>query len=78
MLKGKSHHQWSSNIFRHYKDAGKGMLEDPSHVQVELVCKYFTTPQKKNRKNKSTAEMRFTKNVIKTQQTIRFSQYKNS
>ena len=36
MLKSKGHHQWSSNIFRHYKDAGKGMLEGPSHVQVEL------------------------------------------
>ena len=46
MLKGKSHHQWSPNIFRHYKDAGKGMLEGPSHVQVELVCKYFITKQK--------------------------------
>lgn len=39
MLRGKSHHQWSSNIFRHYKDFGRGMLEGPPDIQVELILK---------------------------------------
>ena len=59
MLKGKSYHQRSSSIFRHYKDAGKGMLEGPSHVQVELVRKYFTPPPKKKmRKQVDHSKMR--------------------
>lgn len=37
MMKGKSH-AWSNNIFRHYKEVGKSMLEGPSHVQVDMVC----------------------------------------
>ncbi|XP_071148064.1 krev interaction trapped protein 1-like [Mytilus edulis] len=38
MMKGKSH-AWSNNVFRHYKDVGKSMLEGPSHVQVDMILK---------------------------------------